>query len=460
MQRSSHAGLTFTLAALLCAPAPGHGQGQQTPPDVALARLERQVSANPNSVKALRAAGVKYYEFQRFSEARTVLDHARQLAPRDALSALYSGMSSEGLKDFSAARVAYTKYLEVGKTKRVKDDIRARLVSMAKDELKQQAKAAVANETALGGQQGPPNTVAVLPFRYTGSDTSMIPLERGMADLVVTDLSKSGQLRVLERDRMQAIVDELALSRTASVDVATATRTGKLIAAGRILNGSIGSGGGANLTLTGAVVNSTSAVVDGNPVANGTIDRIFDLEKDFVLAVFRSLNITLTPAEQREFAKRPTQNLQAFLAYSRGLMAEDAGRLDDAIRFFESARSQDPGFSAALTRAQSAAAAQAGAQVSGAKVEQGLRNSAEGQVVAAAKGGSTSDATLNLTLNSVVGDVNPTTTNTVQNSTGGTTSGSNNTPTTQNQVAQTTGTNQPATRTGQVTIVIKKPGTP
>lgn len=457
MQRSSFIGLTLTLVALVCAPGDSRAQGQQTPSDVALARLEQKATANPSSVNALQAVGIKYYEVKRYADGRTVLDRARQLDARCALCALYSGLSSEALRDFPAARVAYTKYLDVGKTRRVRDDIRKRLVALAKEDLKEQAKAAVANETALRGVQGDPRTIAVLPFRYTGTDTSLIPLERGMADLVVTDLSRSAQLRVLERDRMQAIADEIALSRTANVDAATATRAGKLISAGRILNGSIIVQGGNNLNLTGAVVNTQNAQIGANgPSVNGTLDAIFRLQKEFVERTFTALGVTLTAAERAEFDKRPTQNFNAFMAYSRGLMAEDAGRMDEAVRFFESARSQDPGFTAALQRAQSAAAASAGTQVSSAKVEQGLRNTAEGNVVAAAQSGSTSDVTLAATLNNTIGNVNPTNTNTVQNSTSGGGGGAN-TPQQQNQVAQTTGTNQPAQLKGQIVIVIKRP---
>jgi hypothetical protein len=280
-----------------------------------------------------------------------------------------------------------------------------------------------------------------------------------MAELVVTDLSRAGGLRVLERDRMQAIADEIRLSSTTQVDAATATRAGKLIQAGTILNGTINAPSAQSLNLVGALVNTNDASITGNPTAAGTLDALFDAERRFVLSTFQTLNVTLTAAELALFQQRRAPSLQAFLAYSRGLMAEDAGRLDDAVRFFESARSLDPGFTQALQRAQTAAQAQTGAQVTSTRVEQGLRNTSEGQVVAAASTGSTSDLTINATLANVVGDVNPTTTNTVQNNTNtsGGTGGNTNTPQTQNQVAQTTGSNQPATRTGQVTIVIKKP---
>jgi ribosomal protein L2 len=58
-----------------------------------------------------------------------------------------------------------------------------------------------------------------------------------------------------------------------------------------------------------------------------------------------------------------------------------------------------------------------------------------------------------------VGDINPSAANSVNTSTGG---GAGQTqsqapPTTRDPAAEKTGTDQPATKTGQVTIVIRKP---
>jgi hypothetical protein len=184
---------------------------------------------------------------------------------------------------------------------------------------------------------------------------------------------------------------------------------------------------------------------------NSTLDQLFSAEKALVKATFVDLGITLTPAEQQDVDRRPTQSLEAFLAYSRGLMSEDAGRLDEAARFFDNARSIDPGFSAALQRAQSASAQ---SQQTTAKIESGLRGTAEGQsVTAAVTGNSAATAPLTNTLSTVVGDVNPTTTNSVA----ATNSTSAAPPTTRPAAAEATGHDQPAPRTGLVTITLKKP---
>lgn len=408
---------------------------QQQPSD-ALAKLQRAQVANPSSVKANRDLGIWYYKASRFAEARVPLEQARKLDPKDGTSALYAGLAAEKTNDYTAAKNAYNSYLVVGRSTNVKRDIRARLLVVTREEAKAAAKVAIAQEARIAQVPGSSTTVAVLPFKVSAVDQSLLPLERGLADLVITDLGKVKRLTVVERDRIQAIADEIALGRSGQVDAATAVREGKLIQAGRIVQGTLQNSTGTNIQMGEQVFETQNAGIVGSGMnQQGDLSAIFNLEKAVVKQVFTDLNIQLTPAEQQDVDRRPTQNLQALLAYSRGLVAEDAGRMDEAARFFENARSLDPSFGAALQRAQSAAS-------STAKLENTARSSGE-----AATGGGPGIST---TLNSVVGDVNPTTTNSVST---GTTAAP---PPPQNIASQATGADQPAPRTGQVTVIIKK----
>jgi tetratricopeptide (TPR) repeat protein len=424
---------------------------QQKPNDKQQARLAGKLSANPGSGAANRDLGIWYYKASRFQEARVPLEQARKIDPKDGVAALYAGLAAEQVKDYAAAKDAYNSYLTVGKTSRVKSDIRARLVVVTKEEAKSAAKEAVAKEAQIAQVPGSATTVAVLPFTINSTNPDYQPLQVGLADLVISDLAKVKRLTVVERDKIQAISDEIALVKSGTIDPTTAVRAGKLIQAGRIVKGSMLNTQGQSMTLSSVTVNTQNSQQVGAGLSEDrTMNQLFSAEKDLVGQTFKDLGITLTPAEQQDVDRRPTSSLNAFLAYSRGLMAEDAGRLDEAARFFESARSQDPGFGAALQRAQSAASANQGT----AKVESGLKGTSEGQTVNSAATGSSAPAGLNTTLNTVIGDVNPTTTNTVA-ATNNTTAAAP--PSTRPAAAEATGTDQPAPRTGEVTIVIKKP---
>lgn len=427
----------------------------------AIQRLEAARTANPNSVAALRALGVAYYKADRFADARAVLDHARRLDPRDGVSALYAGLSAEALNDFTNAKAAYNDYLRVGRTRRVRNQISQRLVALSRAEVVAAARAAVANEATLSQTPGDRRVVAVPPLKFTGPDAeTLAPLERGLADMIITDLGHSSQLTIVERDRMQALADEIRLGATDRVDPATAARAGRLMQAGRLITGSIVQTGN-DIRLTSSVVEVATSQIGSAVEVPSPLDALFDAEKQLVLRIFEQLGVTLTPAERQLVDRRPTTNLQAFLAYSRGLQAVDDGRFEDASRFFDAARSLDPGFGAASARFNAAQAAIAGAAVTATSVEASLAGSAEGATVAAAEQGNTTPAgggTEN-TLNRVAQDVNPPTV--VQNSnetraTGGSGSTASNAPPSREPAPETTGTST-LTRNGQFIVVIRRP---
>lgn len=442
---------------------------QQTS-DAAIARLEKGRAANPGSVAALRALGIAYYKRQRFADARTVLDAARRIDPKDGLSALYAGLSAEALEDYTAAKDAYNTYLQVGKTRKVRNDVRARLVALSRSELHAAAKAAIANEAKVAQVTGDPRTVAVLPMTFSGTDQTLAPLSRGMSDLLINDLARSADLQLLERDRVQAMVDEIALSQSGKTDAATSVRAGKLVRASRVVQGAITQTGTRNLTVNAAVVSVSTSQQQGKDVqSSDVLEQIFTIEKNLALGLFDQLGVRLSAADRAALETRPTRSLQAFLAFSNGLMAEDEGRYGDAARFYEQARTIDPGYTAAFQKAQSAKNAQVGAQISAATVETSVKASpSEGTVVVAAERGVATTATaantqtgVGATLAAAVGAVNPSAANTVNPTTGGTTSGSQTQtqapPSTRDPAAEKTGTDQPAQRTGTVTIVIRKP---
>jgi TolB-like protein len=228
--------------------------------------------------------------------------------------------------------------------------------------------------------------VAVLPLRYTGSDSSLRPLQRGLAELLSTDLARSKQLTVLERERIQFVLDELALQGSGHTDSATNVRAGRLLRAGRLVQGSILQLDSTQLRIDAAVVDVGTMRVNGVAQAADQMEQLFALEKRIALDLFDELGVQLTVAERNAIEQRPTRSLAAFLAYSRGLAAEDEGRYDDASRYYRDAVRLDPDFDAALQKNRDAQALVTGSRLSTQSIEHGLDGTAEGAAVASARG--------------------------------------------------------------------------
>ena len=452
--------LTRSLLLLTLAVTPALAQRGGDP----VARLEEARRRAPKSVAALRALGVAYYKARRFRDAAPVLEEARRLDPRDGVSALYAGLAAEELQDLPAARRAYESYLEFGVSRKAKTQIRARLVALARQEAVATARAAVANEAALASTPGSPLTVAVPPLVFRGTDTTLKPLERGMAELLITDLSRSAKLTVVERDRMQALADEIRLGSSGSVDAATAVRAGRLIQAGTLVNGVILQQGTDGLTLDARLVTVADGSLGAPATISNSLDALFAMEKQLAFALFDRLGVELTPAERQLVERRPTTNLNAFLAYSRGLQAVDDGRFEDASRFFDEAKGMDPSFGLAAVRAQATTAVvqatASGGEVTAASIEASIQGTPEAAVVQTAVTGNTSQVVANgsgqgltNTLQVATQSLNPPAIAVPSTTPAAAPSAP---PPQRDAATSTTGTDAPI-RTGTVTIVIRRP---
>src|ERR1043166_6404259 len=277
-----------------------------------------------------------------------------------------------------AAKPEYSSYLKVGRTSRARSQLQGRLAAMQRRELADAAKSAVQREATLSATPGPRTTVAVLPFTFTGSDSTLKPLERGFAELLTTDMSRVKALTVVDRSRLQAILDEIKLQQSGAVDSTTTVRAGKLIQAGTLVQGTIVQNAN-KLRADAALVSVATSQVGQAPASDEQVmDRLFDIEKTIAIKLAQDLaGNQLTVAERNEIEKRPTKSLQAVLAYSRGLEAEDQGRFDDASREYNNAARIDPSFGIAAQKSVQAKSIALGNVVNAASVEASLKGSTE-----------------------------------------------------------------------------------
>jgi TolB-like protein len=442
----------FVGACVSLALATGCATVQPTP-QVAIARLEQQRTASPKNVGVLRALGIQYYQQKRYPDARKVLTDAAALAPNDGVVALYLGLSAEAMNDRPAAKAAYASYLKVGRTQRVRSQLEARLAAMQRQEFAEAAKAAIQQEVSLAGTPGNKTTIAVMPFHFSGTDSTLKPLERGFAELLTTDMSRVKSLTVVDRSRLQAILDEIKLQQSGAVDSTTTVRAGKLIQAGTLVQGTIVQNAD-KLRADAALVSVATSQVGQAPATDEeAMNRLFDIEKNIALKLAQTLvGNQLTVAERNAIEQRPTKSMQAFLAYSRGLEAEDQGRFDDASREYNNAARIDPSFGIAAQKSVQAKSIALGNVVNAASVEASLKGSTEGATVNAALQGSTGalGGASSGAAQSAAESLNP--------STAGAATGGGASSTTPPVTPSTgTGTDNPSQSASKVFVVVKPP---
>lgn len=332
--------------------------------------LESRIETDSTDVATLVALGQAYQLLSRPADVVPLLERARSLCPGDSRITLLLGIAYEDAARLEAAMELYRQYIEEGQDPRLRRQLEGRLLVLRQRQLMLAAREAIARESELAGSPSEPNTVAVFPFLIQTSDTTLQPLGRALAELLVTDLAQTDRLTVLERMRVQLLVNEFQLAEQGLVDPATAARGGRLLGAGRVVQGNV-SGTGEALNLAAAIVSVEAGTPDVQSAETSTsIERLFDAEKALALEIYRVLGVELTAAERERINRRPTENVRALLAFGLGLESEDVAAFGLASRYYQQALSIDPAFDLAAERAAAAEQAAEAAEISSAALWQ------------------------------------------------------------------------------------------
>jgi len=329
------------------------GAALQTRPED-IARLEQRAAAAPASNAAVEL-GRAYFTTGRAADAERVLRAAIDAGATDGSAFLYFGLANEEQEDWTEAKAAYEKYLTTGTDAGMRNEIRARLPLVARGEVKQLAKQALAREQVISQEPPTPNTLAVLPFQITGLSEEMRPLQTALADMMITDLSVTPGVKPVERVRLQALMDEIRLGLAGFSEEVT-NRAGRMLKAENMVQGAIVMTGEEQIRIDGSVLLTAQQSNRGTFGGEQNLESIFDLEKQIVFQIYDRLGVSLTPQERERILENRTSNLVAFLAYGRGLDALDRGNYIEAASHLGEATRLDPSFSAA--RAQRTEAAQ------------------------------------------------------------------------------------------------------
>jgi TolB-like protein len=293
----------------------------------------------------------------RCDTAVVVANAAQALAPAEPLGPMVVGGCQEKDGRYDLAFATYTDFARNYPQARGVAAVRARAQFALRTQATQNAKLALARESTLTALAPEPSTVAVLPMTIAG-DSSLQPLSRGLAELLLTDLAMVRSLRLLERIQVGALLDELKLGQSGRAEASTAARVGRLLRAERMVQGVAAITENGPVRMSATVVRGDGSVRSGAQ-ANGTFKQLLDLEKQLVFGLATELGIQLTEAERQRILRQGPKNLAAFLAYSKGLEALDRGDYRGAAAAFAQAVRADPTFQAAVEQQQAAEAAPA-----------------------------------------------------------------------------------------------------
>jgi len=239
------------------------------------------------------------------------------------------------------------------------------------------ARQALAQEASLAAPAGK-NTVAVLYFRNETKDPSLDPWQKGIPLLLVTDLSTVPGIVVVERTRLQALVEEIGLGKSGLVEEKTAPRVGRLLGARWLVGGGIGRARPPAVDVEAKAADIPSGAAAGTVPAQGTVDRLFDIEKDLLFGLLRLLDVKVSPEEERRLRKPCSTNPTALASLFLAVDAGDRGDLDAASGYYRRALAADPSVCLAREGLEEIEAARAAPPAAGRRTRELLGTIREG----------------------------------------------------------------------------------
>ncbi len=182
-------------------------------------------------------------------------------------------------------------------------------------------------------------SLAVLPFANLSGDPEQDYFADGMAEEIITALSKISGLFVIARNSS-------FIYKGRAVDV---KQVGRELGVRYVLEGSVRKAG-SRMRINGQLIDAASGMHLSADRFDGVLEDVFDLQDQVTASVIAAIAPKLEQAEIARSRRKPTDSLDAYDYYLRGLAALHPWTREgngEALRLFYRAIELDPEFAAA-----------------------------------------------------------------------------------------------------------------
>lgn len=278
-------------------------------------------------------------------DSKAFLERVKELNPNNYVVAYYLGQVyiKEGNRDKGITE--WERYLAIAPQDSKFMAVREQLTILKLNQAAEYARNAM-KEGASKPDQIKKNTVAVFNFKNKGS-FRYNPVAKGLTAMVITDLSKVPGLIVVEREKMQALLQEMHMSHTGIIDGETAIKAGGMLLAKNIIWGEFVDPNVKKIKISSTITETLSSTDLGAPEVEGLLFEFFNLEKKLVFKILKTLGLKaedLDPSIKESINRIPTRDFDAFLSYAQGLDYLDQKKFIEANKAFYRAVELDPEF--------------------------------------------------------------------------------------------------------------------
>ena len=214
------------------------------------------------------------------------------------------------------------------------------------------AAALAAPMASLHAQKDGKPTVAIMYFNNNafGKDAKDYDgLMKGVPDFLVTGMATNPNIRVIERDQVQKLVDEQHLVEGGRVDKETAAKIGKLLGAQHMIFGGFAADPNGNFRIDARAVNVETGMIEYAERVQDKVDNVMPLIDRLATRLNSGMNLPAMPVRTSEATPAAAKPLPMKYAvmYGKALDMADKGQKARAVELFGAVLKEFPDYAPA-----------------------------------------------------------------------------------------------------------------
>ncbi len=195
----------------------------------------------------------------------------------------------------------------------------------------------------------PKPTLAVLDFENNSffKPEDVQSLSKGLAQILITELNRSGAIQVVERQKLRSLVDELKLAQSGVISEEGSLQVGKMVGAKHLVFGGYMVMMDDKIRIDVRIVDVETGLTLKAGEATGKTKDVLSLIQKLGVKILKDLDVQLA-----QNAENPGKiSIGALKLFSRGIEFEDRGDKARALECYRQALDQEPDFQQAEDRA-------------------------------------------------------------------------------------------------------------
>ena len=186
-------------------------------------------------------------------------------------------------------------------------------------------------------------TIAISYFDNSSGDAKYNALSKGIADMLITDLSKIKGVTIVEREKLEKLIQEIKLGQSKYFDPTTAQKLGKGLGAQNILTGSFYILDNTIRMDARLIDVQTGGIVFAEQVS-GNKNNFFALHQQLANLLAKKLNIPYSPDLSGLYKASDEVTLTEVVNFSNALELQDEGMNGEAKQLLEKTIKTNPKF--------------------------------------------------------------------------------------------------------------------